>query len=75
MDFIKAIEKALEILATIDFLPLQPGDVPQTYANIDDLINHVGVKPEALIEEGIGKFFNWYRSYYQKYQSVVNFSY
>jgi UDP-glucuronate 4-epimerase len=64
LDFISAIENALGIEAMKDLLPLQAGDVPETYANVDDLINDVGFKPETSIEEGIGKFVEWYRNYY-----------
>jgi UDP-glucuronate 4-epimerase len=45
-------------------MDIQPGDVPATYANVDDLINDVGFKPNTSIEEGIGRFVDWYRSYY-----------
>lgn len=62
--FIAVIEKALGKEATKDFLDLQPGDVPSTYADIDDLYNAVGFKPETTIEEGINNFIEWYRSYY-----------
>jgi UDP-glucuronate 4-epimerase len=64
LDFIGAIENALGIEAIKDLLPLQAGDVPETYANVDDLVNDVGFKPETSIEEGIGKFVEWYREYY-----------
>ncbi len=63
--FIEAIENALGKKAEKDFMDIQPGDVAETYANIDDLYNAVGFKPETSIEEGIGKFVEWYRSYYQ----------
>ena len=46
------------------FLPLQPGDVPKTYANVDALVADVGFKPATPIEDGIAKFIAWYRSYY-----------
>jgi UDP-glucuronate 4-epimerase len=45
-------------------LSLQPGDVPVTYADIDDLFNDVGFKPNTPIEIGIERFVDWYRSYY-----------
>ena len=63
---IGAIENDLGTEAIKDLLPLQAGDVPETYANVDDLINDVGFKPETSIEEGIGKFVEWYREYYQE---------
>lgn len=62
--FISCIEKALGKGAKKNFLPLQAGDVPATFANIDALIKDVGFKPETHIEAGIAKFVAWYRSYY-----------
>ena len=46
-------------------MDIQPGDVPATYANIDDLIKEVGFKPSTSIEEGIEKFIAWYKDYYR----------
>jgi UDP-glucuronate 4-epimerase len=63
--FIEAIENALGQKAKKDFMDIQPGDVAETYANIDDLYEAVGFKPETSIEDGIGKFVEWYRSYYK----------
>jgi len=62
--FIEVIEKCLGKKANKNLMPLQPGDVPQTYANVDDLINDVGFKPETSIEDGIARFVDWYRNYY-----------
>ena len=64
MHFIGCIEKALGREAKKNFLPLQPGDVPKTYANVDALVADVGFKPATPIEDGIAKFIAWYRSYY-----------
>jgi len=64
MEFIAVIEKALGKKAKKEFLDLQPGDVPATYANIDDLIKDVGFKPETPIETGIERFISWYKDYY-----------
>jgi len=64
-DFIAAIEKALGKKAKKEFLPMQPGDVPDTYADIDDLIRDAGFKPATPLEEGIARFIKWYREYYQ----------
>lgn len=64
MDFIEAIENALGKKAVKNFMDLQPGDVPATYANVDDLIKDVGFKPATSIEEGIGRFVEWYKKYY-----------
>ena len=44
---------------------MQPGDVPMTYADVDDLVNDVGFRPSTSIDVGIQKFINWYTSYYQ----------
>ena len=64
MEFINVIEKALGKKAKKEFLDLQPGDVPATYADIDDLIKDVGFKPETPIETGIKRFISWYKEYY-----------
>jgi UDP-glucuronate 4-epimerase len=64
LDFIGAIESALGKTAIKNFMDLQPGDVPATYADVDDLIRDVGFKPETSIAEGIGKFVEWYKDYY-----------
>jgi UDP-glucuronate 4-epimerase len=66
MDFIEAIERALGKKAVKEFLPLQPGDVPATYADVDDLIEGVGFKPETSIVKGIEKFTDWYLDYYNQ---------
>ncbi|MBW2081203.1 MAG: capsular biosynthesis protein CpsI, partial [Deltaproteobacteria bacterium] len=62
--FIEIIEECLGKKARKNLLPMQPGDVPATYANIDDLIRDVGFKPETTLEEGIPRFIAWYRDYY-----------
>ncbi len=63
--FIEVIEECLSMKAEKNLLPLQPGDVPETYANVDDLINDVGFKPAMPIEEGIANFVAWYKDYYK----------
>jgi UDP-glucuronate 4-epimerase len=63
--FIEAIEKALGKKARRELLPMQPGDVPATFANIDDLIQDVGFRPSTPIEQGIERFIEWYRDYYK----------
>jgi len=65
MHFIACLEKALGREAKKNFLPMQPGDVPNTFADVDDLIADVGFKPATPIEEGLARFVAWYRSYYQ----------
>lgn len=66
MRFIEAIEEKLGIKAVKKLMPLQTGDVPETFADVDDLMNEVGFKPATSIEEGIGKFIEWYKAYYKK---------
>ena len=60
-DFIAAIEKSCNKKAKKNFLPMQPGDVPSTFADIDDLVNEFGFRPSTSIARGIDKFVNWYR--------------
>ena len=64
MHFIKAIEAALGQEANKNYMDLQPGDVPATYADVDDLVRDVGFKPETTIADGIGRFVEWYQDYY-----------
>lgn len=64
MHFINCIESALGIKARMNFLPLQPGDVPATYANIDALVRDTDFSPRTPIEEGIRRFIVWYKEYY-----------
>lgn len=65
MDYIGEIEKALGKKAQIEFLPLQPGDVPETFADIAALESAVGFHPKTTIETGISRFVEWYRSYHR----------
>lgn len=62
--FIEVLEDCLGRKATKNMLPLQPGDVPETYADIADLTRDIGFKPNTPIEVGIPRFVDWYRSYY-----------
>jgi UDP-glucuronate 4-epimerase len=64
LTFIETLEEKLGRKAVKEFLPLQAGDVPQTYADVDDLMRDVGFKPKTDIREGIGKFAEWYLQYY-----------
>lgn len=66
MTFIEAIEQAMGKTAQKNFLPMQPGDVPATYADIDDLIRDVDFKPSTPIELGINRFVRWYCDYYRE---------
>jgi len=61
---IEVLEKALGQKAEKNYLPMQPGDVPATYANVDDLINDVDFKPATPIETGVNRFVEWYKSFY-----------
>ncbi|MHB0999814.1 MAG: NAD-dependent epimerase/dehydratase family protein, partial [Armatimonadota bacterium] len=62
--FIETLEKCLGMKAQKNLLPLQPGDVPATYADVDALIRDVGFKPDTPIETGIARFVDWYKDYY-----------
>lgn len=64
MDFIEVIEEKLGMKAKKEFLPLQQGDVPETFADIQDLIDDTGFYPKTSIKEGVGKFIDWYKDYY-----------
>jgi UDP-glucuronate 4-epimerase len=65
MKFIEVLEDCLGTKAEKNLLPIQAGDVPATYAAVDDLIHDVGFKPATSIEAGIKKFVEWYREYYK----------
>ena len=64
MHFISLLEKFLGKKAQCEFLPIQPGDVANTYANIDALVNDIGYRPTTSIEAGLEKFVTWYCQYY-----------
>jgi UDP-glucuronate 4-epimerase len=65
MAFIEAIEQALGTTAVKNMLPLQPGDVPATYADVSELTAWTGFKPGTPIRDGVGRFVDWYRAYYR----------
>jgi len=65
LHFIDILEKNLRMKAGKNFLPMQPGDVPETYADVDELAADVGFRPKTPIEEGIKNFVTWYRDYYK----------
>ena len=65
MRVIELLEQALGKKAEKHWQPLQPGDVPATYADVDDLVKHVAFKPDTPIEVGIRRFVEWYRGYYK----------
>jgi len=64
MHYIEVLEECLGKTAVKNMLPMQPGDVPATYADVSDLLRDVGYKPDMTIEQGIGNFVDWYRGYY-----------
>ena len=64
LEFINILEKELGKTAKKQMLPLQPGDVPATYADVDDLMADVGFRPDTSIKDGIRHFVKWYREYY-----------
>lgn len=64
MDYIEAFEEALGKTAQKELLPLQPGDMPDTYADVSDLEGHFGYRPQMPFREGVQRFVDWYRSYY-----------
>ncbi len=64
MDFIEAIEKSLGKTAQKNFLPLQQGDVPATWADVEDLTKNLGYKPKTDVKVGIERFVKWYLEYY-----------
>jgi UDP-glucuronate 4-epimerase len=65
MKFIETIEKHIGKKADKNFMEIQQGDVPATYADVDDLMNDVGFRPNTSIEDGISKFVKWYKAYYK----------
>ena len=65
MDYIGALEEALGIEADKEMLPLQDGDVPDTYANVDDLVKEFGYKPDMSVKQGVTNFVKWYKDFYK----------
>jgi UDP-glucuronate 4-epimerase len=65
MDFIAAIEKALGKKAEIELMPLQPGDMLDTYAEVDDIVKLFDYKPSTTVEHGVANFVAWYRDYFK----------
>ena len=63
MSYIEALEDALGMKAKMNMLGMQPGDVPATWADVDDLIEDVGFKPQTLVKDGVSRFVDWYRQY------------
>ncbi len=65
MEMIETLEQFLGKTAVKNLMPIQPGDVPATYADVDDLVRDVGFSPKTPLKHGIGKFVEWYREFYQ----------
>jgi len=65
LHYIEVLEHCLDIKAQINLLPLQQGDVPDTYADVADLVDDTGYKPSTEVEDGIARFVEWYRDYYR----------
>jgi UDP-glucuronate 4-epimerase len=65
MRYIEVLEECLGVTAQKNMLPLQAGDVPDTFADIDDLVRDVGYRPATSVETGVRKFVEWYREYYR----------
>ncbi|NBC48234.1 MAG: NAD-dependent epimerase/dehydratase family protein [Gammaproteobacteria bacterium] len=64
MHYIETLERCLGKTAEKNLLPLQPGDVPDTYADVTDLVEQVDYRPSTRVEDGIARFVDWYRDYY-----------
>ena len=65
MLYINSLEKYLGLEADKELLPLQPGDVPDTYADVDDLVNDLKYKPSVSVDDGVRRFVTWYKEYYK----------
>jgi UDP-glucuronate 4-epimerase len=65
LHYIEVLEDCLGKKAQKNLLPLQAGDVPDTYADVEDLVRDTGYKPDTSVEEGVARFVDWYRSYYK----------
>ncbi len=65
LTFIETLERSLNKQAVKNLLPMQPGDVPDTYADVSDLVNDLGYKPTTSLEEGIKHFVDWYKDFYR----------
>lgn len=63
--YIEVLEQCLGRKAERELLPMQPGDVPDTHADVEDLVADVGYRPDTPVEEGVAKFVEWYRTYYR----------
>ena len=66
LDVVRLLEEAIGKKAKRELLPMQPGDVPATYADVDDLMRDVGFRPATSITDGIARFIEWYRAYHHR---------
>lgn len=66
MDYIAALENSLEMKAEMELLPIQPGDVPDTFADVSELVEQIEYKPTTTIDKGVKNFVIWYRNYFNK---------
>ena len=66
LEVVRLLEEAIGKKAKRDLLPMQPGDVPATYADVDDLMRDVGFRPATPIADGITRFIEWYRAYHRR---------
>jgi UDP-glucuronate 4-epimerase len=64
VDFIEAIEQALGKKAKKNMMSIQPGDVPATWANVDDLVEDLDYQPNTTVQEGVQRFIDWYKDFY-----------
>lgn len=64
MEYIAALENALGKEANKEFLPIQPGDLPDTWADVDDLVQQFEYQPKTAVEDGIASFVSWFKAYY-----------
>jgi UDP-glucuronate 4-epimerase len=65
LEVVRLMEQAISKKAKRELMPMQPGDVPATYANVDDLMREVDFRPKTPIAEGIARFVEWYRAYHR----------
>ena len=64
LDFIQSLENSLGVKANKNLMPMQPGDVYQTYADVDDLFNVTKYRPSMNVEKGVEEFVRWYKNFY-----------
>ena len=72
LDFIETLEECLQVKAIRNYLPLQPGDVPTTFADVSALRDHIDYEPHTSLRDGIEKFVRWYQSYHSRTEKGAN---